>query len=63
MNARGARMRFVRFCGNLPQPAEAGGPRIFGTFVALLQARYRLSGSLEMSRSRRISHGESQLKT
>lgn len=62
MGARGGRMRFVRFCGNLPQPRGAGGSRIFGTFVALLQARYRLSGSLEGSRSRRISHGESRLK-
>ena len=62
MGARGARMRFVRFCGNLPQPAGAGGSRIFGTFVALLQAQYRLSGSLEGSRSRRISHGESRPK-
>ena len=57
---RGSDAIRFRFCANLPQPAGAGGPRIFGAFVALLQARYRLSGSLEVSRSRRISRGESR---
>src|ERR1039457_2593489 len=47
---------------NLSQGRGPERPRIFGTFVALLQEQYRLSGSPELSRSRRISRGENRAK-
>ena len=59
--ANGVRMRFVSgFAQFITGRAALQRSRIFGTFVALLQEQYRLSGSPELSRSRRISRGESR---
>src|ERR1700761_7844464 len=63
---RTGRMRFVSVSAGIyhraANIADLRFSRIFGAFVALLQARIRLSGSGLVSRPRRISHGESRTR-